>query len=124
MAWFMPPSFSTRRAPPGACCMSFLASAVSRLKVTSSADPPRFMTALRFQPTTSIDGGLPAELGVQRAVLPAHGIRAVNKSRMVHNAATPHIEVDPETYEVRADGALLTCAPATVLPLAQRYFLY
>ena len=43
---------------------------------------------------------------------------------MVHNAATPHIEVDPETYEVRADGVHLTCEPATVLPLAQRYFLY
>jgi len=43
---------------------------------------------------------------------------------MVHNAATPHIEVDPETYEVRADGELLTCEPAERLPLAQRYFLY
>jgi urease subunit alpha len=42
----------------------------------------------------------------------------------VHNRATPAIEVDPETYEVRADGVLLTCAPAAVLPLAQRYFLY
>ena len=43
---------------------------------------------------------------------------------MIHNAALPDIEVDPETYEVRADGVLLTCEPATVLPLAQRYFLY
>ena len=43
---------------------------------------------------------------------------------MIHNAATPHIEVDPETYEVRADGELLTCEPATVLPMAQRYFLF
>ena len=51
-------------------------------------------------------------------------MRAVDKSHMVHNAATPHIEVDPETYEVRADGVHLTCEPATVLPLAQRYFLY
>ena len=48
----------------------------------------------------------------------------IDKKRMVHNAALPHIEVDPETYEVRADGVLLTCEPATVLPLAQRYFLY
>jgi urease subunit alpha len=43
---------------------------------------------------------------------------------MIHNDATPVIEVDPETYEVRADGVLLTCAPATVLPMAQRYFLF
>ena len=43
---------------------------------------------------------------------------------MVHNAATPVIEVDPETYEVRAEGELLTCEPATVLPMAQRYFLF
>jgi urease subunit alpha len=43
---------------------------------------------------------------------------------MIHNAALPEIDVDPETYEVRADGALLTCEPAAVLPLAQRYFLY
>jgi urease subunit alpha len=77
-----------------------------------------------FLPSIAIERGLPAELGIRRVVLPARGIRAVNKSRMVHNAATPHIEVDPETYEVRADGVHLTCEPATVLPLAQRYFLY
>jgi urease subunit alpha len=43
---------------------------------------------------------------------------------MIHNSLTPHVEVDPETYEVRADGELLTCKPATVLPMAQRYFLF
>ena len=57
-------------------------------------------------------------------ILPARGIRSVGKSRMVHNSATPLIEVDPETYEVRADGELLTCEPAAILPLAQRYFLF
>jgi urease subunit alpha len=57
-------------------------------------------------------------------MLPARGIRAIDKKRMVLNDATPHIEVDPETYEVRADGVHLTCEPATVLPMAQRYFLY
>jgi urease subunit alpha len=50
--------------------------------------------------------------------------RAIGKSDMIHNSATPRIEVDPETYEVRADGELLTCEPARVLPLAQRYFLF
>jgi urease subunit alpha len=48
----------------------------------------------------------------------------IGKRDMVLNAATPNIEVDPETYEVRADGELLTCAPADVLPMAQRYFLF
>jgi urease subunit alpha len=57
-------------------------------------------------------------------VLPARGIRAIDKKRMILNDATPHIEVDPETYEVRADGVHLTCEPATVLPMAQLYFLY
>ena len=48
----------------------------------------------------------------------------IGKRAMIHNDATPKIEVDPETYEVRADGELLTCEPATVLPMAQRYFLF
>ena len=81
-------------------------------------------SAVTFLPSLAIERGVPEQLGLQRMVLPARGIRAIDKSRMVHNAATPHIEVDPETYEVRADGVHLTCEPATVLPLAQRYFLY
>ena len=68
--------------------------------------------------------GLPAELGLQRMVLPARNIRSVGKAAMVHNNATPNVEVDPETYEVRADGRLLTCEPARILPMAQRYFMY
>ena len=81
-------------------------------------------SAVTFLPSVAIAQGLPDRLGLQRMVLPARGIRAVEKSRMVHNSATPKMEVDPETYEVRADGQLLTCEPATVLPMAQRYFLY
>jgi urease subunit alpha len=50
--------------------------------------------------------------------------RTIGKAQMVHNHATPQIDVDPETYAVRADGELLTCAPAVVLPMAQRYFLF
>ena len=50
--------------------------------------------------------------------------RRIGKADMVHNHATPNIEVDPQTYEVRADGVLLTCEPATELPMAQRYFLF
>src|SRR6516165_5052026 len=81
-------------------------------------------SAATFLPAAAIAGGVPARLGLGRLILPARGIRAVGKSRMVHNSATPRIEVDPETYEVRADGVHLVCEPATVLPLAQRYFLY
>ncbi len=81
-------------------------------------------SAVTFLPAVAIAAGVPERLGLERMILPARGIRGVDKSRMVHNAATPRIEVDPETYEVRADGVHLTCEPATVLPLAQRYFLY
>ena len=51
-------------------------------------------------------------------------LNTIGKRDMIHNSATPNIQVDPETYEVRADGELLTCEPAQILPLAQRYFLF
>jgi urease subunit alpha len=57
-------------------------------------------------------------------VAPVSACRKIGKKDMRHNNATPAIEVDPETYEVRVDGELATCEPATVLPLAQRYFLF
>ena len=81
-------------------------------------------SAVTFLPSIAIERGIHRQLGLQRMVLPARGIRAIAKADMVHNAATPQIEVDPETYDVRADGVHLTCEPATVLPMAQRYFLY
>jgi len=81
-------------------------------------------SAVTFLPSLAIERDVAKQLRLQRMVLPARGIRAIDKARMIHNAATPRIEVDPETYEVRADGVHLTCEPATVLPMAQRYFLY
>jgi urease subunit alpha len=81
-------------------------------------------SSVTFLPSLAIERGVAGQLGLQRMVLPARGIRTIDKKRMVLNDATPQIEVDPETYEVRADGVHLTCEPATVLPLAQRYFLY
>jgi urease subunit alpha len=63
-------------------------------------------------------------LGLAKRLVPVANTRRINKQSMVLNAATPRMEVDPETYEVRADGRLLTCEPASVLPMAQRYFLY
>jgi urease subunit alpha len=63
-------------------------------------------------------------LGLNKRLEPVHATRQIRKSHMIHNDAQPHLEVDPETYEVRADGQLITCAPATSLPLTQRYFLF
>jgi len=80
-------------------------------------------SAVTFLPAAAIERRIAEQLGLQRMVLGARGTRVIDKSCMIHNAA-PQIEVDPETYEVRADGVHLTCEPATVLPLAQRYFLY
>jgi urease subunit alpha len=64
------------------------------------------------------------KLGLHKRLVPVQNCRKIGKADMIHNSATPHIEVDPETYEVHADGELLTCEPASVLPLAQRYFLF
>jgi urease subunit alpha len=63
-------------------------------------------------------------LGLGKRLVPVTNCRNIGKADMLHNSAMPHIEVDPETYEVHADGQLLTCEPASTLPLAQRYFLF
>jgi len=81
-------------------------------------------SAVTFVSAAAQADGVGARLGLARDTLAVEGCRGITKSDMVHNSATPHIEVDPETYEVRADGVLLTCEPASELPLAQRYFLY
>jgi urease subunit alpha len=82
------------------------------------------ISCLNFVSQAAIDGGVPAKLGLQRPVAAVRNTRRIGKADMVLNHATPHIEVDAQTYEVRADGVLLTCEPASVLPLAQRYFLF
>jgi urease subunit alpha len=63
-------------------------------------------------------------LQLRRRLEPVRGTRRIGKADMVHNSAQPHLEVDPETYQVRADGELLVCEAATTLPLTQRYFLF
>jgi urease subunit alpha len=68
--------------------------------------------------------GVGAALGLAKKTLAVENTRNIGKADMVMNAATPHIEVNPETYEVRANGELLTCEPASELPMAQRYFLF
>jgi urease subunit alpha len=81
-------------------------------------------TAITFVSQAAMTAGVPAKLGLKKMVRPVSRCRCIGKKDMVHNSATPNIEVDPETYEVRADGKLITCEPASVLPLAQRYFLF
>jgi urease subunit alpha len=81
-------------------------------------------SALTFVSGAFMDAAGPQSLGLSRTAVAVSQTRAIGKRHMLLNDATPHIEVDAETYEVRADGVLLTCEPAQVLPLAQRYFLY
>ena len=81
-------------------------------------------SCVTFVSQAAIDGGVKDRLGLSRTVLPVIDTRNIGKASMKLNDACPDIRVDPETYEVRADGELLTCEPATELPLAQRYFLY
>ncbi|MCD2173804.1 urease subunit alpha [Rhizobium sp. C4] len=82
-------------------------------------------SSVTFVSQAALDGGLKNRLGTAKNMIAVKNTRGgLTKASMIHNAAMPHIEVDPETYEVRADGVLLTCEPATVLPMAQRYFLF
>ncbi len=80
--------------------------------------------AVLFVSAAAQADGLRGQLGLAKETVAVQGTRNIGKADMVLNAAMPQIEVHPETYEVRADGELLTCAPATELPLAQRYFLF
>ena len=80
--------------------------------------------SLLFTSQAGLDADVGTALGLTRPLVAVTGTRALGKADMVLNDALPHIEVDPETYAVRADGELLVCEPATVLPMAQRYFLF
>ncbi|ALJ71168.1 Urease subunit alpha [Burkholderia pseudomallei] len=81
-------------------------------------------TSLAFVSQLALDAGIGARYGLAKRLVPVRGCRTVTKRDMIHNAWQPAIRVDPETYDVVADGALLTCEPAAVLPMAQRYFLF
>jgi urease subunit alpha len=84
----------------------------------------RHATSVTFMSRASMDDGVPERLQLAKRAVAVAGTRTVRKRDLIHNDALPNIEVDAQTYEVRADGQLLTCAPATTLPLAQRYFLF
>ena len=81
-------------------------------------------SAVCFVSSAAQEAGIGSKLGLAKQTVAVENTRNIGKSNLIHNTATPHMEVDPETYEVRADGELLTCEPATELPMAQRYFLF
>jgi urease subunit alpha len=84
----------------------------------------RASTAVTFVSAAALAADVPRRLGLARQAIAVSNCRRIGKRDMVHNDALPRIEVDAETYQVRADGQLLTCEPARVLPMAQRYFLF
>ncbi|MBI3507236.1 MAG: urease subunit alpha [Proteobacteria bacterium] len=81
-------------------------------------------SCLTFVSKLAHKDGIGRKLGLARTVLPVKNTRKIGKKHMIHNDAMPKVEVDPETYEVRADGTPIVCEPAKLLPLAQRYFLF
>lgn len=81
-------------------------------------------SCVTFVSKAGLAAGVPEKLGLKKRAVAVSNTRSISKADMIHNGFTPKIEVDPQTYEVRADGVLLTCEPATVLPMAQRYFLF
>ena len=81
-------------------------------------------TCAPFISQAALDHGVPERLQLKRHIVPVRDCRQLGKQQMIHNNYLPHMEVDPQTYEVFADGQLLTCKPATSVPSAQRYFLF
>jgi urease subunit alpha len=81
-------------------------------------------TSITFVSQAALANGTAESLALHKHLSAVKACRSVKKRDMVHNAYTPKMDIDAQTYEVRADGQLLTCEPATVLPMAQRYFLF
>ncbi len=81
-------------------------------------------TNVNFVSKASIDSGNIEKLGLKRKSLPVKGCRTVGKKDMVHNTSTPKIDINPETYEVKVDGKLITNEPLKEVPMAQRYLLF
>ena len=81
-------------------------------------------SCLSFVSGSAHEANIADRYGLEKTLVPVHGIRKLRKSDMIHNSWQPKVTVDPETYEVFADGELLVCEPASVLPMAQRYFLF
>lgn len=84
----------------------------------------KYATSYTFVSQAALDRGIPQQLGLQKALLAVQNCRRIGKADMIHNSAVPRVEVDPETYVVKADSQVLSCEPAERLSLAQRYFLF
>jgi urease subunit alpha len=84
----------------------------------------KYATSYTFVSQAALAQGIPQQLGLQKELLAVQNCRRIGKADMIHNSAVPRVEVDPETYVVKADGQVLSCEPAERLPLAQRYFLF
>jgi urease subunit alpha len=84
----------------------------------------RAATSVSFVSAAGLDSGMADKLNLRKRLVAVKGTRTVRKRDLILNDYQPRIEVDSQTYQVRADGMLLTCEPASVLPLAQRYFLF
>ncbi|MCT1801360.1 urease subunit alpha [Kocuria carniphila] len=83
-----------------------------------------YSSSITFMSQAAVDAGVPDQLGLRKMVEPVHGIRSLRKADLPFNGETPQLEVDPETYEVRVDGQIITCEASDELPMAQRYFLF
>jgi urease subunit alpha len=84
----------------------------------------RKSTGVTFVSQAAIDDGVGEKLRLEKALVAVRGTRSIRKRDMIHNHLTPNVEVDPQNYQVRVDGQIITCEPAEVLPMAQRYFLF
>lgn len=84
----------------------------------------RHATSITFISQAAFEAGVPEQLGLKKQIGVVKGCREVQKTDLIHNGYLPNIEVDPQNYQVKADGQLLWCEPAAVLPMAQRYFLF
>ncbi len=84
----------------------------------------RHATSITFISQAALDAGVPEQLGLKKQIGVVKGCRSVQKTDLIHNGYLPAIDVDPQTYQVKADGVLLWCEPAETLPMAQRYFLF
>jgi urease subunit alpha len=83
-----------------------------------------YKTCFTFVSQISLDNGLVQSYQLQKQVRPVKNCRNISKKDLIHNDKTPQIDVDPETYEVKVDGEHITCEPVSVVPMAQRYFLF
>jgi urease subunit alpha len=84
----------------------------------------KYQTSITFVSKAAFEKGIHEQLGLKKRVKPVYGIRKLTKKDLMLNDKTPKIDVDPQTYEVKVDGQLVTCEPAEIVPMAQRYFLF